>query len=364
MFNEKRLALARKRRRLTAKRLAELAGVSPMTIGRLERGENQPDDATVSRLASALGYPAGFFAQDDPEEIDAGAVSFRSLSKMSAREEAAALAASALGVQLVEWIEERFSLPEPRLPDLSVETDAEAAARYLRQSWALGDRPIGSLVSLLEANGIRVLALAENTASVDAFSFWRDGKPFVFLNNFKSAERSRFDAAHELGHLVLHKHGGPTRAEDVDQEKPHRVAEREADAFASAFLMPANDVRARFPRPPGVETILRGKARWRVSAMALTYRLRTVGRLSEWQYKSACTELGRRGYRSGEPIGIERETSAIWRKVLTQLWSDRITKNDIAEQLHVPLDEVEGLVWGLAGTTRTGNGTKGFRSIS
>ncbi len=60
-------------------------------------------------------------------------------------------------------------------------------------------------------------------------------------------------------------------------------------------------------------------------------------------------ELGKRGYRSGEPRGIERESSAIWRKVLTQLWTERTTKNDIAKSLHLPLDELEGLIWNLAG---------------
>jgi hypothetical protein len=48
-------------------------------------------------------------------------------------------------------------------------------------------------------------------------------------------------------------------------------------------------------------------------------------------------------------LGIERETSVIWRKVLTQLWSEKTTKNDIAGQLHLPLDELEGLIWNLAG---------------
>ena len=33
---------------------------------------------------------------------------------------------------------------------------------------------------------------------MDAYSFWRRGVPYVFLNTMKSAERSRMDAAHEL----------------------------------------------------------------------------------------------------------------------------------------------------------------------
>ena len=76
MFNHNRLALARKRRRLTAKRLAECARVSAVTITRLEKGENQPDDSTVLRLSDALNYPVGFFFGDDPEPINIDAVSF------------------------------------------------------------------------------------------------------------------------------------------------------------------------------------------------------------------------------------------------------------------------------------------------
>jgi Zn-dependent peptidase ImmA (M78 family) len=203
---------------------------------------------------------------------------------------------------------------------------------------------------------VRLFSLSENTASVNAFSFWRDDKPDVFLNNFKTAESSIFDAAHELGHLVMHKHGDP---------KETRSAEREANGFASAFLMPANDVKSRVPRRVTLDVLLKAKMRWRVSAMAMAYRLNTLGLLSEWQYKSLCIELGKRGYRSSEPAGIERETSAIWRKVLGQLWSEKTTKNDIAKDLHLPLDELEGLIWNLAGVDqRPKSNNGGLRALT
>jgi Zn-dependent peptidase ImmA (M78 family)/transcriptional regulator with XRE-family HTH domain len=346
VFNRKRLSLARQRRRLTGKGLAELAGVSAITVSRLENGENHPDDETTARLAHALGYPTEFFDDDDPEEIDTNAVSFRSLSKMSAKERDAAIAAGSLGLQLSDWVENEFRLPKPNVLDQGYETDPEVAAQSLRQFWSLGEKPIGNMLGLLEVNGIRVLSLAENTATVDAFSFWRNERPFVFLNNFKTAEHSIYDSVHELGHLAMHRHAGTQPG-----TKPSRPAEREANQFASAFLMPANDVRARMPRFITVDTIIEAKKRWRVSAMAMAYRLHALGLLSEWQYKSACIELGRRGYRSGEPNGIERETSRVWQKVLAQLWSERKTKSDIANRLHIPLDELEGLIWGLTGTT-------------
>ncbi len=102
------------------------------------------------------------------------------------------------------------------------------------------------------------------------------------------------------------------------------------------------------PRPVTVSVVLAAKARWRVSAMAMAYRLSALGLVSDWQYKSLCIELSKRGYRSAEPIGIDRETSPVWRKVLTQLWSERVTKDEIARDLKLPLDELEGLIGSLA----------------
>jgi len=165
VFNGKRLGLARKRRRLTGKGLAELAQISAITVSRLENGENQPDEETIVKLAHALGYPIEFFADDDPEEIDVNAVSFRSLSKMSGREREAAIAASFLGLQLSDWVESEFRLPESNVLDLSYETNAETAARTLRHFWSLGEKPIGNVIGLLEVNGVLVFSLAENSNS-------------------------------------------------------------------------------------------------------------------------------------------------------------------------------------------------------
>jgi len=107
----------------------------------------------------------------------------------------------------------------------------------LRQYWLLGERPIKNVAHLLEAKGVRVYSLMERNVEVDAFSLWRNDTPFIFINTRKSAEHSRFDAAHDLGHLVLHRHGGP-RGQN---------AEREAQAFAAAFLMPKSSVLAVAP---------------------------------------------------------------------------------------------------------------------
>lgn len=337
MFNANRLSLARKRRRLTGKGLAELCGLTPVTISRLEKGLHEPEPDSLEKLAAALRYPVDFFSGDDVEDIPAKAVSFRSLKKMSAKEREAAIAAGALGLLVSDWVDERFNLPKVDFP-CADHADPEAAAVEARQHWALGEKPIGNMIKFLESKGVRVFSLTEQTAHVDAYSFWRDETPFVFLNNFKTPERSIFDCCHELGHLILHRHQGP---------KHHQGAEYEANKFASAFLMPRNDVIAHMPRFVTVDDIIKTKARWRVSAMALAYRLRDIEIISDWQYRAICIELSQRDYRSREPIGVERETSVLWEKVLRQLWKSRLTKEDFAEGVGIPFDELESLLFGV-----------------
>lgn len=342
MFNGERLKVARFRRKLSGKGLAEAADLTAVTVSKIENG-HQPERDTAERLAKALGYSVDFFYLDYPETLEARAVSFRSLKKMSAKERNASLAAGSIGIALYEWIDQRFNLPEPDLIDLSKERERPAvAARILRQHWGLGDRPIGNLLKLYESKGIRVLSLSENTPNVDAYSFWHDDRPYMFLNQRKTAERSNFDSAHELAHLVLHFHAdGETSAKDD--------LETQADQFASAFLMPEADIRSSVGHIYSASQVIKAKGRWKVSAMALARRFFDLGLLSEWSHRSIIIELGKRGFRSGEPIGVDREKSTVLDKVLTTLWSKGITKNSIANDLNVPLEEVETLIFDLAG---------------
>jgi Zn-dependent peptidase ImmA (M78 family) len=338
MFNGARLRIARQRRQFSGKKLADLAGITAVTVSKIENG-HQPEDYVVAKLSAALGYPREFFFLASVDVLDADTVSFRSLKKMGAAERDASLAAGSLGVALYDWIDARFNLPKPDLIDLSKErARPESAARLLRQHWSLGERPIGNVLKLLESKGVRILSLSESTSNVDAYSFWRNDRPYIFLNQEKTAERSVFDGAHELAHLVLHHHAGA---------KSDRDAESQADQFASAFLMPEGDVLSSAARVYTAAQVVAKKSRWRVSAMALAYRLHKLGLLSEWNHRSICIDLGKMGYRSGEPRGIDRETSVVLAKVLTALWSKRLTKQDIARDLAVPLEEIESLIFGL-----------------
>jgi Zn-dependent peptidase ImmA (M78 family) len=322
---------------LTKKSFAEKVGVTRQAVIKWDKG-TEPSNENLDAIERELRFPRAFFFGSDIDEPESASTSFRSQAAMSAAYRDAALAAGAIGFLISDWVEKRFELPPIRVPDLHLcATKPEMAAQVLRQEWGLGQSPISNMIHLLESKGVQVFSLAENTRTVNAYSLWRRGKPYVFLNNFKSAECSRFDAAHELAHLTMHQDG----------KVKGRDAEDQAQRFASAFLMAESDVIAELPRITGLNQLIQKKVRWKVSVAALNYRLRRLGITTEWKNRDLCIEIAKRGYHKTEPNGIERERSLVWEKVLKALWSEGTTQRQIAEDLNVPYDEVCELLFGV-----------------
>lgn len=341
MFTPARLAIARKRRGMTLTRLAEHVGLTAQSLSNAERGRQEPSEATLGAISEALNFPPSFFLESEPTEIIAEQVSFRARSKTSARARDAALSAATLVVELHAWIDRRFELPKANIPTVEQRMTPEVAAAHVRARWGLNPLAgISNVVHLLEANGVAVYSLPPEYGDVDAFSFWVDGHPFVLLNPLKSAERGRFDGAHELGHLVLHAQYGCKLGS--------RSQEKEANAFASAFLMPEESIRSAIRTSPTTDEILRYKKRWRVSALALTYRLHELGIISDWGYRRAIVELGSLGFRSDEPDGIAREQSYILQKVLPSLRSNGTSFRKLSAELHVYPSDLNEIMFGLA----------------
>lgn len=330
--------VARLRRGLTKRDLASQTGLTERTLFNYECGAAAPPPGAVGLLARALRFPETFFYRGDLELTSArDGASFRALSRTSARLRDRALAGGALAFELSAWIDRRFQLPIPDLPDLRPERDPEAAAMALRSLWSLGDSPISNMVHLLESRGVRVFSLAEDGDEIDAFSLWRGDYPFVFLNTMKSGERSRFDAAHELGHLVLHRHGPPSG----------QRAESEANRFASAFLLPRTGLLHAIPAFPTLNYLVQAKLPWGVSVAALAHRLHDLSCLSESYYRALSIEIQKHSYRRREPLPSPREQSQVLGKVFDTLRSEGLRRNDVATQLCWPAEELNSIVFQL-----------------
>lgn len=337
-FNPSRLILARQRRSFTMKLLADRAGLSSKLISLYESGSQTPTSDSLTAIARELNFPIQFFLGKDIEPPTGENASFRSFSRMTSGQRDAALAAGGIAYLFSDWVDRKFNLPSPSIPDCSG-MDPEAAAMIVRSEWLLGHAPIKNMVHLLESKGVRVFSLAEETNQVNAFSCWRRGTtPFVFLNTQKSAEASRFDAAHELGHLILHRHG----------ENKGKEVEAEANSFASALLMPRESVLAYASRCRTIADIVKAKKYWNVSAMALVYRLHKVDLLSEWTYRDLCVELSKKGARTSEIDPSPRETSQVLQKVLSFTRDSGKTLHAVAAELCLTQSELTPILFGLA----------------
>jgi Zn-dependent peptidase ImmA (M78 family)/DNA-binding XRE family transcriptional regulator len=347
VFQPERLTLARKRRGMNKTRLAKAIHVTLQTISAYERGESEPSREYIERLAATLNFPPSFFYRDMVDAVPVDAASFRKLSRMTASQRDAALAAGTLCVELNRWIEERFDLPPQDLPDLNPGLiSPEGAAALVRSRWGLGEAPIDNVLHLAEAHGVRVFSLTNECREIDAFSFWRDGIPFVCLGTHKSPERAVFDLAHEIGHLILHRD---------DSEPRGRAEEKQADAFAAHLLMAPSDVLAVAPRFPTLNDLINAKTRWRVSVAALNFHMHRLGMISDWHYRELCMDISVMG-RDVEPNSIPRQHSQVLEQVLRALRAEGTGRADIAAALDIYQQDLDDLMFGLTMSTIDGGG--------
>lgn len=362
MFNMGRFDLARQRRGLTKRELAHRLEVTDRTVSNWYNNQ-QVDEKNLEKAAEILDFPINFFYGREVEKIQAESVSFRALTKMTARKRDMAISQTILAEMISDWIDQNFDLPLPNVPDLHElrsdfstatigsldETDEndvryyleysypEACADTVRKAWGLGEQPIPNLIALLESKGIRVFSLTDEAQDVDACCRWTSGRPFIFLNTSRTAERCRFDLAHELGHLVMHKHG--------IIEGIH--VEQEANAFASAFLMPRRSLLADPLRIPSFKSILSKKVIWQVSAAALTYRYNKLGIITDWNATSIYKQLAQRG-RNNEPNPLPHESSLLLDKVFQALAQENFDFSKMTNDLCLNLVEVNNLTFNLA----------------
>lgn len=334
MFQHKKLEIARKRRCFTKKDLSEKLNLSIQTLSEWENGKTIPKTENIVELSKILEFPIDFFYEKRVlKDLAKEAVSFRALTKMKAVDRELALACGSLAVFFDSWISEKFNLPKPNVPNLDG-FSPEQAANEIRKIWNIEDEYIDNTIYLLEKNGIRVYSLSEKQKDFDAFSTWIDGIPYVFLNTTKSSERSRFDAMHELGHLVLHR----------NKKLQDKKLEEEANQFASNILMPKESVNS-YDIDVNIGFLIQLKQIWKVSLKALIYRLNKLELLSEWNYRLLMVEITKRGYNIHEPASFERETSVLLDKIFSILKEDNITIYDIANDLKIPVQELNSIIF-------------------
>ncbi len=337
-FDPQRLKLARQLQGVTRAEVARRAEISAAAVSQFESGANHPRAATVARLALALKVPATFLASPGQVTLLPAVEEsfFRSLRRTSTRDRERAAATAGLAAELVRAIERRVQLPAFVDLELSIDAGdpveaAEDAAHHARRAWSIPDGPIDNVVRLLERQGVVVFrsALASDNAvdkqNVDAFSWTQGPRPVVVLGTEKDVyERSRLDAAHELGHVLLHS---------ADPDPANKPMERQAQRFGSALIAPADLFVELWPK---------GRLDWKrlmhvrqeigLSLGAILYRARDLQLMSATSYVNAMKYMSRRGWRVREPgPRISPEEPALVTAALDLLARNGTSFDDLVE---------------------------------
>ena len=351
-FTPMRLTQAREARGLSLTELADLCGVSRQSISNYENSKQSPTQLVLERIAEKLNLPAQFFLRPY-QQRDNSRIFFRALS-------AATKKARTRAGRRLEWLEETIDylkefidfLPV-NIPNFDVgkslhvlnNDEIEDIAIKCRREWGLGDGPIANMVRLLENQGTIMALLRLDANNLDSFSVWYSNMPIIVVGNDKcSAVRLRFDSAHELGHLVLHR--------SIDKiGRYFKEVEAQASRFASAFLLPAKAFAKDFSYPT-LNSFLSIKLKWKVSIKAMIKRCHDLNIIGDDYAQKLYINYNQRRWARNEPFDdeLKPEEPMFCRRCVDLMIKEKIqsregllgnlalASNDIEELLTLPRD--------------------------
>lgn len=346
-FQVPRLDEALRFRMATKAALASHLQVNPSTITKYFSGETKPNPENFLQICEFLGFPPQFFlsAAEDAATMKL----WRSLSSAKKLPRARGEAILKWEQEIRDYFNSFFALPTYNLPEFDIPKDfnriesnlIDEITAALREHWGIGTRPIKNLVRQMEKSGIVVCAVDLLAEKLDAVSTVAQEVPYVLLNTSKqSAARSRFDAAHELGHIILHRN---LTAEDYTTERGFAAIEEQAHYFASSLLLPevpfVNDLWA-----PTLKCFVGMKEKWNVSIQAMMRRCLCLKLITESQFTYLNINITKKNWRKNEPLDSETplERPRLFSQCLEKLEKESgINRSQVLRELKLPQDLLE-----------------------
>lgn len=254
--------------------------VSKMSISKYESGALIPNSTVLISLSKALAQPIDYFFR--PFTVSIESVKFRKKSSLPIKKENALKESIADFAERYLTIEEICTLPcdfhRPDFKPVANERDAKECAMLLRKKWNLGEDGIVNVIAMLEEHNIKVLEINADEKFDGLSSMINGVHPIIVLNLNFSAERKRFTALHELGHLIL------SFMPQINAKNQELLC----NAFANEMLIPEKV----FKKAIGAHRAfiayqeLQGLQRqFGISPDALMYKAKNAGIISESRYK-------------------------------------------------------------------------------
>ncbi|ESA38499.1 transcriptional regulator [Leptolyngbya sp. Heron Island J] len=354
-FNGVNLIEAREARGLTGKEFGKLLGVTRQTISNYENNKRKPSLQTLEKISEKLNFPYSFFLNSSTENSEIVApIFYRSMSGATKNARRKAEIKFNWLVKLVLYLSVFVETPEVNFPDFDLPSDPnhisdeeiERIAIEVRRFWGLGDGPISNFLWLLENNGGIVVRRSLEAKKLDAFSHWRDGVPYIVITNDKlSCARARFSAAHELGHLILHRN-----VPQICLNKPEyfKLIEHQANRFAAAIQMPSTAFYKEVKRI-NLEAFRFLKQRWKLSIAMFITRAEDLGCSDSKKALSLWKSYSRNGWKTFEPLDddLPLEEPKLIKNTADVLLTEKvISKQQILDQMdlfHLDVEDCAGL---------------------
>lgn len=265
-------------KKFTQEALAEKAGISLLAYRNMESGKSEPSINSLTKIAEVYQIDIGEFFQKYQSQILK--VRFRALEKKNIRKREEII------YEVDAWLKKYNKL----ISDLNLTDEYKYKLKYLetettnpiqmakiaREAFGLQTQEtVKDICNLIEFRaGIKILAKQFNSDSFFGLSLEdiNQGKVIV-VNTWDriSVERRIFSIAHELGHILLHFNSVQNNLTSED-----KTEEKEANQFASHFLMPQEDfikVWNSSANNDFVDRVIRVKQIFRVSYQVVLYRL-------------------------------------------------------------------------------------------
>jgi Zn-dependent peptidase ImmA (M78 family)/transcriptional regulator with XRE-family HTH domain len=336
---------------LTGAALADLVGIPRQSISAYENDDATPGPETAERIAAVLNLPLRFFLEQVDREDDPSPIYWR--SRAAATKMARHRSQRRFGWlrRIVAFLSEYKEFPALRLPPALPVTepvqispeDIDHAARAARTFFGIGQGAIANMSWLLENHGVIVGYADLGASTLDSFSqISRDGHGYAIVNSgCGSSVRYRFDLAHELGHLVLHRNldGGP-----ISHSVRSAQMEDQAHRFAREFLMPS-PVFAKNFYSSTVDGLKVLKRMWGVSMQAALMHATDLNLLSDMQAKKLWRGISARGWRHQEPLDdvIPHERPELLRGAFDSILRAGVSAETILSALPYTGREIESL---------------------
>lgn len=310
MIEGERVRQARELHRMTQTRLVEeVLDLSQPTLSRIESGRAvlAADALLAAQLAAATGVTVDWLSRPPSRELSALSPHFRARSRTTETTKAA-------GMAWAELVNEAYLVlgDRGRVRSLPVQLeqqhgkDPKTAARLVRRQLGFGPlEPLPYLLIAVERLGVRILGLPWREATVDAFCAWAGPTPTLALAADVPGDRLRWNIAHELGHLVLHR-----------SDQQGKDVEAEADVFAAELLTPLDALRLQMPAHLTLRSLTMLKTQWGVSVKSLVRRAKELGVVDDERATSLYRQISARGWNKAEPGFVLREKPRALRKSL------------------------------------------------